>query len=298
MNVNELNQKYGIDGTLAFETGNGELPVAKISNAFADATISLYGAHILSFTPKGQEDVLWMSQSSAYKVGTPIRGGIPVCFPWFGPHATDNQKPVHGFARLILWNVKETTTLADGSTKLALQLTDSDYTRNLWNFAFAATVTVIVGKALHITLAFSNTGAETFVCSDALHTYFNISGLENIGITGLQGTSFYVPNAEQTEAQTEETLLIQKEENRRYIEHTGDCVIADSGLNRKIKVGKTGSKVTVVWNPYVETAKNIGDIHEGGFNNFICVEAVNAINDTIQLSPGESWSISALIEII
>lgn len=298
MNVNELNQKYGIDGTLAFETGNGELPVAKISNAFADATISLYGAHILSFTPKGQEDALWMSKSSAYKVGTPIRGGIPVCFPWFGPHATDNQKPVHGFARLVQWDVKETSTMPDGTTKLTLQLTDSDYTRNLWNFAFAATMTVVVGKTLQVTLAYSNTGAETFVCSDALHTYFNISSLENIGITGLQGTSFYVPNAEQTEAQTEETLLIQKEENRRYIEHTGDCVIADSGLNRKIKVGKTGSKVTVVWNPYVETAKNIGDIHEGGFNNFICVEAVNAINDTIQLSPGESWSISALIEII
>lgn len=298
MNVNELNQKYGINGTLAFDSGNGELPVVKITNDFADATISLYGAHVLSYIPKGQEDVLWMSKSSAYKVGTPIRGGIPVCFPWFGPHATDNQKPVHGFARLVQWDVKEAIALTDGSTQLVLQLSDSDYTRNMWNFAFTASLTVVVGKALTVNLTFSNTGADTFVCSDALHSYFNISSLDKIGINGLQGASFYVPNAEQTEEQTEETLLIQKEENRRYIEHTSDCIITDNGMNRKIKVGKTGSKVTVVWNPYVETAKNIGDIHEGGYNNFICVEAVNAINDTIQLSPGESWSVSAIIQVI
>jgi len=106
-----LKKKYGIPGKIEFTLGQGGLPVAIITNEFAKATVSIYGAHVLSYRPKGQEEVLWMSSLSTFEEGSPIRGGIPICFPWFGPHESDPKKPQHGFARLHMWKVSETTDL-------------------------------------------------------------------------------------------------------------------------------------------------------------------------------------------
>ncbi len=297
MNISALNQQFGSKDHLDFFEGPGSLPCVKIKNAHAECTLSLYGAHVLSFQPAGQPDLLWMSDTSAFENGKAIRGGIPLCFPWFGPHDSDSSKPQHGFARLSEWEVKSTQQLQDGSTELVLTLKENEETMKLWPYLFEAELTVIAGAAFSIRLQIKNTGDQTFTYTDALHTYFNISDLTNIQIAGLAGTSWYNGFASTTTEQQEEVLTIAAEENRRYINHEKDCVITDSGYQRKLIVSKTGSKVTVVWNPYIETAKNIGDMPDDGYKTFICVEAANAYTDAVVLEPGQLHTISQTFSV-
>lgn len=298
MEIATLNQKYALAGQLTFIEGKGCFPTAVIDNNFARCEVSLYGAQVLSYQPNGQQDLLWISDKSLFQAGKAIRGGIPVCFPWFGPHETDYLKPMHGFARLLTWDVIETSALANGATQLKLSLNSKQATKEFWPYSFQAEVIIAVGTSLEVTLTYSNTGSESFVCSNALHTYFNVSNIANISISGLSGTNYFVgPDKDKLFKQTDQLLTIQNEENRRYVDHSADCIIEDTGYNRKICVTKKGSKVTVVWNPW-EGAKNMADMAADGYKTMICVEAVNAYNDVVKLAPGESHRISTVIGMV
>lgn len=296
MNLIELNKSFAIPGQLEFKSGKGDLPVAIINTPDSDAQVSLYGGHVLSFIPKGERDILWMSPNSYFEIGKPIRGGIPVCFPWFGPHTTDSSKPMHGFARLQMWDVMETSVKQDGTIKLILGLHNNSETTALWPHSFSAKIIIEVGKQLDITLCCTNTGNDPIIVGGALHSYFAVSHIHNIGIKGLKDTVYYAFfEKEANNKQEEEILKISKEENRRYINHTCDCLIDDSQWNRKIKIAKRGSKVTVVWNPYSETVKTMSDIPVEGYLNFVCVEAVNAYSDVAELKPGETHCLTAVL---
>ena len=296
MNIKRLNQEFAIKGHVEFITGQGGFAVAKIKNKLGSAAISLYGAHVLSFIPTSQKDLLWMSPDSIFEKGKPIRGGIPVCFPWFGPHATDGSKPLHGFARINEWKVNKTESLEDGSTRIILTFESNSNTLKIWPFAFAARINLIVGKVLELNLTYSNTGTEAFVCSDALHSYFNISDITKISIVGLGGHYYYWgPGKEADNKQVEERLEITREENRRYINHSGDCLLSDDGWKRNIRVAKHGSRVTVVWNPWVEASKTMADLPDNGYETFVCIEAANTYDDSVRLNPGEDHSITTII---
>ena len=296
MDINQLNQKFAIPGHLVFTTGQGGLTVAQIQNKLAAATISLYGAHVQSYIPTSQIELLWMSPASAFEKGKPIRGGIPVCFPWFGPHPSDSTKPLHGFARINDWQVSKTEALKDGSTLIVLALESNEQTLQIWPHEFSAEIRLLVGTVLDLTLTYKNTGTEDFVCSNALHSYLNISDINRIGISGLGGHYYYWgPGKEADNRQSEDVLLISQEENRRYIDHSGDCLLSDETWQRKVRVAKQGSKVTVVWNPWIEASKTMGDLPDEGFQTFVCIEAANFYDDSIVLHPGESHSISTMI---
>jgi glucose-6-phosphate 1-epimerase len=298
MTLAELNTRFAIPEQLTFKAGKGNLPIAEISNKFATATLSLYGAHVLSFQPKGQKDLLWLSNKSYYEIGKPIRGGIPLCFPWFGPNDSDPKKPVHGFARLVLWDVLRTACLADGSTQIALGLHENNTTQAILPLKFSAELILTVGTRLEVSLTTMNSDSKPFTISDALHTYFNISDISNITIDGLSETMYYDgPTKGITEQQTELALSISKEENRRYINTASDCIIHDKGFGRTIRAAKHGSNVTVVWNPLSETSKTFGDMQEGEYKTFVCVEAVNAYNDLVTLEPNMSHTITAVLSV-
>lgn len=298
MSIEALNHKFGIGSRLTFEEDENGLTLVKISNNAAKAVVSLYGAHVLSYQPTNEKEVLWLSRASKFEVGTPIRGGIPLCFPWFGPHPEDASKPAHGFARLAEWSVCSTSNNNEGETTLELELTSNSKTKELWPYDFYARLTVTVGEKLKVDLSFKNTGDKAFTTSDALHSYFNISTLSSISIDGLANHTYYDGfEKEPTHKQEAPLLTISKEENRRYINHSGKCTIADQEWNRSIGVEKLGSNVTVVWNPWQETTKTIGDIEDADYINFICVEAANAYNDSVTLQPSESHQISTIIAI-
>jgi len=295
MTIASLNKTYAIPGVLEFTQGEGGLPVAAITTDRAEAAVCLYGAHVLRYRPKGKDEVFWMSATSEFKEGKPIRGGIPVCFPWFGPHASDAQKPQHGFARLLMWNVAGASVQADGGVELRLAQRDSPATMALWPHAFGAELIVTVGASLDVRLRIMNTGGEAFTYSDALHSYFAVSAVENVTIRGLRGSAYYEGTGTDPKRQEEELLVIGKEENRRYVDTDAACTIHDAGFPRSIRVAKTGSRVTVVWNPWEETAKKIGDMPDDGYRTMVCVEAVNAYNDVVTVPPGGHFSLGTTI---
>jgi glucose-6-phosphate 1-epimerase len=294
MNISELNTRFALEGHLKFVAGKGNLPLAEISNTHANCQVSLYGAHVLSFKPQNTQEVLWLSSQSAFEVGKPIRGGVPVCFPWFGPHPTDSTKPVHGFVRLQTWSIEKTAALPNGDTLLTLSLSDSAQSKAEWPYSFKLEMNITVGKSLDIALKINNTDAQSFSTTNCLHAYFGVKNLANISIDGLKG-EYYEPSSADSKTQGSDLLSIEKEENRRYFKHTGKTVIEDPGYGRKTHITKTGSEITVIWNPWKETVKNIGDIADEDYASFVCVEPANAYQNATNIAPGQSHTLSVHI---
>ena len=290
----ELEDKFSIEGELGFYEQD-DIIFMTISNKFADAEICLYGGQITNYKPYKTMEILWMSPESYFQEGVPIRGGIPVCFPWFGPHKTDSSKPQHGFARLMQWDIIETSTNSAGETLVILQICSSPQTKNYWDFDFCAEMKIIVGKNLTATLQVSNASATEFEYTCALHSYFSLSSLENITIEGLQNTKYHDQLEPGDFIQEEEKLVISKAETRHYYDTESTCIINDPYFGRRISIAKSGSKVTTVWNPGEETCKNTNDMPDDAFHTFVCVETVNAFNDAIKLAPGETHATTAII---
>jgi len=300
MTVELINEKFGIEKGARFYSGNGGLTMLALSNKYASAIISLYGGHAISFVPAGQKDILWMSERSIFENGKAIRGGIPICFPWFGPHPEEKSKPQHGFARLENWDVNEVTINEDSSTLVSLELRETAGSLQYWPFAFHAVIDFIVGKTLEVKLTVTNTGEQPFEYSDALHTYFNISDIAAIGIEGLYEATYFEGFEMDLKVQDAGSLQFTGETNRRYVNHLSDCVIHDPGYHRKIEVAKTGSKVTVIWNPGEAIAGTMGDMAPDGYQTFVCAEPANAYPgiDMIPLAPGESHTLATTIAIL
>lgn len=295
IDLDELDEKFSIEGEVGFAELEEDLVFVTVSNKYADADICLYGAHVTSFRPQNSMDLLWMSPDSNFEVGKPIRGGIPVCFPWFGPHKTDSEKPQHGFGRLMYWDVAGTSTLPGGETQVRLQLCSSDETKVYWPHDFCAEMIFTVGQTLVATLKVTNTSAKPFEYSCALHSYYSLSAIENITISGLQGVGYYNQLTSEKDVQEEELLKIEGPLTRHYLNTEAPVVIFDHIFRRKIKADKSGSKVTTVWNPGEETCAQIGDLPDDAYETFVCVEATNAFNFPISLQPGESYETSAII---
>lgn len=295
IDIDELDDKFSIEGEVGFAELENDLVFITVSNKYADADICLYGAHITSFRPHNSMDLLWMSPDSSFELGKPIRGGIPVCFPWFGPHKTDPEKPQHGFGRLMYWEVVSTSTNASGESVVRLQLCSSDETKAYWPHDFCAEMTFVVGKTLTATLKVTNTSGQPFDYTSALHTYYSLSAIESISIEGLKGTTYFDQLTGEFGIQEGEPLEITDALTRHYLNTESQVVIADSAFRRRIKVDKTGSKVTTVWNPGAETCAKIGDLPDDGFETFVCVEATNAFDYPVKLAAGESFETSAII---
>lgn len=292
--LNSLNQQFGIAGHLQFIEVDGGLTFAEIDNAHATASIALQGAHIATFTPKGEEPIIWLSKLAKFVPGKSIRGGVPVCWPWFGPHATDSKLPGHGFARTVMWEVQETKALPDGSTFIRFGLIENDTTKAQWPHASTVQLEATVGKALKVELITKNTGNTAFQLGEALHTYFHISDVGNMTIRGLEGCE-YIDKVGETARRTQQGgIVIESEVDRVYVNTTADCVIEDKGLKRAIRIAKTGSKSAVVWNPWTEKADKMGDFGPQGHRGMVCVESGNAFDNIITVQAGETHRLVAV----
>jgi len=295
--VQQLNDRFAVPGQVIFKLGPGGLPVAEITNPHASATIVLQGGHILAFQPHDQEPVLWVSRFSAYKAGQAIRGGIPVCWPWFGPHPTDPDKPGHGFARVMPWTVQAAQTLAGGATQLQLGLADHADTHILWPHAFELKILVTIGPELQIALITHNAGEQAFVCGAALHSYFRVSQVADVVIHGLEG-GIYLDKVDQMRRKTQSgPVTLTSETDRIYLDSTQDCLIDDSGLARRIRIAKQGSRSTVVWNPWAAKAHSMADFGDHEYTEMVCVETANAAEDVVTVPSGGAHHLQAVISV-
>jgi glucose-6-phosphate 1-epimerase len=294
--LDELNGRAAIAGELTFVQGPEGSIIAEIENRHASAKVSLVGAHVYSFIPKGHDPVIWMSPKAAQTIRTMIHGGIPFCFPWFADHPTDKKKPLHGFAHQSVWNVSETESLADGRTRILFSLKDNNEIRKLWSPSFIAELTVIVGEQLDVSVRIRNTDNSVMKLTDALHSYFNVGDVSDIVIKGLDGVEYIDKTDNFMRKRQKGDIVPSSETNRIYLDTQSDCVISDKRLKRDIYVKKTGSRTTVVWNPWLLCEK-IPDMNADSYRTMICVETANTENDSVILQPGGEHRFSVNISV-
>ncbi|WP_288252241.1 D-hexose-6-phosphate mutarotase [uncultured Hydrogenophaga sp.] len=274
--------------TVRAVAGPGGLPMLEVNNPLSRAQVSLQGAQLLSFQPHGQPDWLFLSPRARFEPGQPIRGGVPVCWPWFGPHPEAGDRPAHGFARQRPWSLRQSADDSDGTTRLTLALSDDDATRALWPHAFELRLDIRVGRTLRLSLSTRNTGDTGFTITQALHSYFAVDHIDTVRVLGLEGSGFIdkLPGAPAQGQATGEALRFSGRLDRIYQPAPERLRILGAAGNQCLDLRSEGSRTAVVWNPGAELAATMADLGPHTHQRFVCVETANAGDDTITLPPG------------
>ena len=281
-----LNQRFGIDGSVSFNEQPNGFVVAEVNNAFASATIAMQGAHLMTFQPEGEEPLIWMSPEAKLAAGKSIRGGVPVCWPWFGPHESNSKLPAHGFARTVPWRLNQVHALPNGETRLEFELIQTQITRRQWPHACAVRNIITVGKTLRHELVTANHGTEPMVIGEALHTYFRVGDLRKVTVNSLEGRD-YLDKVNNFQRTTQcGPIGFRDEVDRIYLDTPSQCEIRDPAMKRRIVIRSSGSHSTVVWTPWSEKGAQMGDLGPDGYLNMVCVETANAAEDTVTINAG------------
>jgi glucose-6-phosphate 1-epimerase len=271
-------------------------PVLRLEAAGGVAEVALQGAQVVGWQPLGHAPVIWMSPmerlASPPDSPKPLRGGTPVSWPWFAQHPTDPAKPAHGFVRTRLWSVDATEAATD-AVRVKLSVATSAADQSLWPHSARAEVEVTLGSGLQIALATHNTGSSAFALTQALHTYFAVGDIADIEVEGFDRQGYVDKLDGNARKQQTGSIIFAAEVDRIYDEHPGGAAIIDRGLKRRIGIAKSGSRSSVVWNPWSGKAQRLGDIGPDGWRRMVCVETCNAGADVVTLPPGGTHTLSA-----
>ena len=280
-------EKFEISGRVSIHSGPAGLPVVRIDTPWSEAEIHLHGAHITHFQLKGQAPLLFLSPSSSFDGHSAIRGGVPIIFPWFGPRpdspATASPGPPPGLSR-------NPSSRRIDRVRLVFRLPP------LAGVQVAFTVTV--GPSLMMELSTTNRGETDFAFENCLHTYFHIGSVDKVAITGLHGTRYIDKVLNTTSFDIVETIRIDAEVDRVY-QNTGSTVeITDAKLRRIIRVRKSGSLSTIVWNPWAGKSRTLSDLGNDDYQHMVCVESGNVGINSIVLPSGERSTMTVEIDTL
>jgi D-hexose-6-phosphate mutarotase len=261
----------------------------EIKNSKAEAKIALQGGHIFHYKAKGAEPLLWLSNRAIFQKGKAIRGGVPICFPWFGPHPTDDTLPQHGFARTAMWKLVLEEELSEEESHIQLQLLSSSESKKMWNHEFDVRLDIRVGRTLSLSLMVTNIDTKPFTITAALHSYFNVSDISNVQIEGLDG-SYYIDALTNKIDGFSGKLAIDKEVDRIYFDASSTIVLHDRP--NSMVLNQSGSNSLVVWNPWIEKAKALIDMPDDGYRTMLCLETGNVSKDERIIKPEERHILS------
>lgn len=260
------------------------------------ARLTSHGAQICEWTPAEQSSpVVFLSPRAVFARDKAIRGGVPVCFPWFGAHPTDPGKPQHGFARTHVWDVESIAEVAQGDTRVVFRLASSPDTRALWDTDFVAELTVVVGATLELTFEVENTSRQPFVYEAALHAYLGIGDIAKVSVHGLEGTRFLDKTDGQREKRLDNApLTFDGEVDRTFLDTTAACTVHDPVLGRQIRIDKINSGATVVWSPGRAKGEAMADLGDA-WRRFVCVETANCGPLAVRLAPGARHAMTSRV---
>ena len=282
-----------------FEPGTGGLTRLAITSPLAEAHIYLHGGHVTHFQPRGQSPVLFLSARSFFESGKPIRGGVPVCFPWFAAHATRPEAPAHGFARTMPWEVESLSVDGDQTILAVLRLAANDETRAHWPHDFVLRHHIVIGRHLTMMLEVENTSREPFTCEAALHTYLAVADARAAAVTGLENAAYRdKTDGLKTKTQPAEPIRFAGETDRIFENTRAACALDDPAGTRRITVEKSGSATTIVWNPWIEKAAAMQDFGDDEWPRMACIETANAAANAMTLAPGAKHAMRAVISIL
>jgi D-hexose-6-phosphate mutarotase len=298
MSLNALNVKYGIPGFIEFKEGDSGLTFVHIKNGYGVAEISLYGGQVTHFQLMGGEPILWMSPLAQFIPGKAIRGGIPICWPWFGPHSTDASLPQHGIARISNWSLVDTCLLEVDQVRIVLRCDQNKIDQLAEWKGVELELSITLGKTLKLDLCTRNRRREAITIGGALHTYFQVEDIHQVVVQGLEA-KHYLDKLDQYKRKfQEECVVITGETDREYIDTKSDCILIDKINPRSVKISKEGSTTTVLWNPWQVNSEKMTDFSDDGYKHMVCIEAAITTNDVQTILPGESHTLSQTIALI
>jgi glucose-6-phosphate 1-epimerase len=294
--VEELNQQFGIPGAAQVTAGNGVLPRVVITTPAATGEIYLHGAHLTSWRPAGEEEVIFVSDRSHFQDGEAIRGGIPVCFPWFRNKLDNPKAPSHGVVRTKTWDL-DSIQLQNDDVVVKLSTKSDAATRAWWPHDFLLTHRLTIGSELMQELVMVNTGAAPLRFEEALHTYYRVGAADKVQIKGLDGVSYRDNMDDNREKKQNGDIEFTTQTDRAYLDTQHSVEIVDSVLHRRIQLTKENSRSTVVWNPWSTGAKTMADLGEDGWRTMACVEAANMRDYGVDLAAGEQHTMKTVIQV-
>lgn len=283
-----------LPGTVRLTHPFPDYPILEIDHPAASARIALHGAHLLEWTPAGQKPVLYLSPQSIYKTGAAVRGGVPVCWPWFGPHASHGALPSHGFVRTRFWQLDSASEDASG-VALKFSFRDDAETLAIWPHPFHLTLECFIGNTVSLALTMQNTGESGFTVTGALHTYFTVGDISQVSIEGLDGIEYLDTRGGARQAHHQSGKITFASEVDSLYRTSAPVAIHDAAAQRIITVKPEGSNTAVVWNPWKEKAARLPDLPDEAYHDFVCVETANAWQDSITVAPGASHRLATHI---
>lgn len=289
-----LDKRFSIPGKATVTEGNGGLSTVRVTTEQSSGEVYLLGAQVTRWKPVGAQEVLWVSQHSLFTVGKAIRGGVPVCFPWFGGKADDPKAPSHGFVRNREWQLDSISAI-DGLVTVSLITRSDDSTKQWWPADFELRLNAHFGAQLELDLQLTNTGTQSLRAEEALHAYFTVGNSREIAIGGLDSTD-YLDKTDGNSRKTQSgSVRISSETDRVYLGTAHSIEILDPVLNRRIVIEKTSSRNSVVWNPWIEKARALSDFGDDEWPRMVCVEPSNVGTNSVELATGQQHTMSVRI---
>jgi len=283
-----------------------QLPCWRVRNGAAELIVAEQGAQVLSYRQGEATPIIWLSEQAAFERGQAVRGGVPVCWPWFGDLARnpepvqdayqDNQPaPAHGLVRTLDWRLAKSDSDADSATLVFTCDAVSELPG--WPHAVQLSLEIRLDQRLHLTLTSHNQGTGAIALSQALHSYFAISDITQVTVEGLDGRPYIETLDDWQQRQQQGDLRFTGETDRIYLDLPPTMHLHDSGLNRRITLETSGSRSAVLWNPWIDKAQRLSQFADDAWQRMLCIETANVLSDMVRLAPGDSHSLSVSIGV-
>ncbi len=292
----DWDHRFGIPGIAKVAEGNGGLPKVIITARDATGEMYLHGAHVTSWRPRGAEEVLFVSSNSRWENGRAIRGGVPICFPWFGGNADNSAAPAHGVVRTMAWQLESIEQVADAVA--VSTSTESTHATKQWTSdEFRLIQRATFGSELSLELVVKNIGKTAFRFEEALHSYFRVGHIDQTRLQGLSAVE-YLDKTDRNRKKTQQgPIVVVSETDRVYLNTAHTVELEDRSLGRRISVATENSLTTVVWNPWIDKARSLADLGDAEWMQMACIETSNVSDFSVQLAPGEQHKMQAIVRL-
>jgi len=294
--VAQLDRRFGIPGIAHILEGNGGLPKVQLTSPAAAGEMYLHGAHVTSWRPSGQEEVLFISSKSRWQVGVAIRGGVPICFPWFGEKVGDPAAPAHGFVRTKSWQLDDVSASGDNVT-VSMSTASDESTKRFWQADFRLIHRATFGQQLSLELEFQNLGTAIVRFEEALHPYHKVGDVRTARLSGLDGVRYVDKTDSFREKDQQGDVVLTEETDRVYLRTEAPVELQDPVLRRRLHVTKQNSLTTVVWNPWATKADKMSDLGADEWTKMICIETSNVRGYAVEVAPGQRHVMRCLVSV-
>ncbi|MFT6387078.1 MAG: glucose-6-phosphate 1-epimerase [Cellvibrionaceae bacterium] len=310
--IQALYQSYGELEGVSIECQK-ELIAIGITNKCARAEIFLQGAQVTGYQRHGEAPILFLSKDCQFKQGSPLRGGIPICWPWFGDLNKNNPElkgqfsssfceaaPAHGFVRDIDWDVKNIRIVDDKETLVTLKCDVPLDNAFGWPFSACLVYEVSVGETLKAALSVKNSGDNNFIFSAALHSYFKVDSIINTKITSLNKVFYINALKGWSKCQQHDDVVFNQEVDRIYLFPSSDHGSSGHSIDlkdtrRSLNIESGGSASAIVWNPWIEKSKRLTQFSDDEYKKMVCIETANVADDMVMLAPNQEHVLSVKI---